>query len=433
MKKDLLPEMNKKYNTVALYVIVVALIIVAVVFAFVFISPISSFCARVVDLLSPVLYGFTFAYVMCPLCNLLDSWFLKLIGTKKIHKFTNPIVKRLGIIFTYIIVIAAIIGFVAVIIPEVSASFKDFTENYDLYYKSTEKFIKNTFDSIASTSRFIPVELAGRIETALTEILHTTLDKSVTIIADLSPILLKNISNFAFEIFNIALGFVISIYMLAERKRFARQGRKLIYGLLPDKAACALDAGFKQTHKIFGGFITGKIVDSLIIGVLCYIGMVLLKIPNAALVSLIVGVTNIIPYFGPFFGAIPSAIIIFFNDPLKALVFVVFILVLQQVDGNIIGPAILKESVGVSALWIVASLLVMGGLFGVTGMIIAVPLFALTSSAIAALCNARLKSKGYTVTEKGVYKEIVDDRSLYGDEFEDVEYSLQNSEDSQQQ
>ena len=356
MWKDFRPEMNKKYNTIAAYTLVVALIIVAVVMLAVFIVPISGFFSKVLDLLSPVFYGFAFAYVLCPLCNWLDKYFYKLMGDKKIHRFLNPILKKLSIVVTYIVVVVLFIGFFNIVIPEVRESANTFAETY----KDNIVKVDNFFNAIARKTGLLNSEPAKSLEKLVIEKLEEFSERAVNAVAEFSPVIITNVFGFAKELWNIVLGIIISIYMLSERKTFARQGKKLIYGLFSENTAIAIDEGFSKTHRIFGGFVGGKILDSAIIGVMCFIGLYFLKMPHAALVSIIVGATNIIPYFGPFIGAIPSFIIIFLDSPMKAIVFALFILALQQLDGNVIGPAILKETVGVSSFWIITSLLVMG-------------------------------------------------------------------------
>lgn len=419
MRRDLRPEMNKKYNTIALYTLVVALIIVSFVMAIVFSTPISVFFGKLFHILSPVLYGFIFAYVLCPACNFFDSYFHKLKGDKKIHKFVNPVADKAGIVITYILFVSALVGIVYIIIPQISDSFDNFYANYQIYIARADRFLTN----LVSSTRFIPEETAKTLETALIDFL----EKFVESIFAYSPKIINTVSGVAVEIWNIVLGVIISIYMLSERKTFARQGKKLLYGFLSAKNANAVYAGFRKTHEVFGGFVNGKLLDSLIIGIICFIGTSILSIPYAPLVSLIVGITNVIPYFGPFLGAIPSAIIVFLNDPVKSIVFVIFIFLLQQLDGNVIGPKILGQTIGVSSFWIITSLLVMGGLYGVTGMVLAVPLFALIRLAVSNLCHALLGKKGITVTDKGVDITVPEEMGDYDDDARgDGEYDVQN-------
>jgi predicted PurR-regulated permease PerM len=192
---------------------------------------------------------------------------------------------------------------------------------------------------------------------------------------------------------NLLIGIIVSIYVLLEKEHFAAQGKMIIYALFKTRPANVIIETLRESNRIFGGFIMGKIIDSMIIGLLCFIGLSILKMPYTLLVSVIVGVTNVIPFFGPYFGAIPSALLILFIDPMKCLYFLIFIIILQQIDGNIIGPAIIGDSTGLSAFWVIFSILGGGGLFGLVGMLIGVPTFAVIYYIIRTYIEYRLTSK----------------------------------------
>ena len=175
---------------------------------------------------------------------------------------------------------------------------------------------------------------------------------------------------------NLFIGLVVAIYLLSGRKKFKKQGKLILYSLFKERWANKIVEEIRFADRVFSGFIGGKLLDSAIIGVICYAGMMVLGLPYAILISVIVGVTNIIPFFGPYIGAIPSAIILLTVSPMSCLIFVIFIVILQQVDGNIIGPKILGSSTGLSGIWVLFSILFFGGLFGFVGMLIGVPVFA---------------------------------------------------------
>ena len=193
---------------------------------------------------------------------------------------------------------------------------------------------------------------------------------------------------------------IISIYLLIDKEKFFALGKKVTASLFNEKHTRVILDLAKRTNLTFGRFIGGKIVDSAIIGVLTFIILTIFKMPYVLLISVIIGITNVIPFFGPFIGAIPSAIIILFVSPIQAIWFLVIVLVIQQVDGNIIGPKILGDSIGISAFWILFSILVAGKLFGLVGMIIGVPMFALIYSIIKDVIEARLKYKGLPIETK---------------------------------
>ena len=215
--------------------------------------------------------------------------------------------------------------------------------------------------------------------------------------------LLPQILNYGLAIGNGLIGAVTavisSVYMLAGKDRLLRQLRKAVLALLPlPRARSVLDV-CSHANRVFGDFIIGKIIDSSIIGVLCFVCMLLLRLPFAVLISVIVGVTNIIPFFGPFIGAVPSILILLIVDPIAALKFAVFVLLLQQFDGNILGPKILGNSTGLSALWVLVAIIVSGGLFGFAGMVVGVPLFAVRYALASSFFSRRLREKG--IDEEG--------------------------------
>jgi len=184
---------------------------------------------------------------------------------------------------------------------------------------------------------------------------------------------------------NLVIGIIVAVYMLASRKRFVQQAKLVLYSVFKPVWAGRIIEEIQYADKMFGGFINGKIMDSAIIGVLCYIGCLIFKFPSALLVSVIIGVTNVIPFFGPFIGAIPATLLILIQNPIKALWFLLFVLVLQQVDGNIIGPKILGNTTGLSSFWVLFAILLFGGLWGFAGMIVGVPLFAVIYDVIKKL------------------------------------------------
>jgi hypothetical protein len=204
---------------------------------------------------------------------------------------------------------------------------------------------------------------------------------------------------------DVAIGIIICIYALNSKDAFKAQTKKLAFSLLKKREAAILIKEMAFINKTFSAFISGKIIDSLIIGTICFIGMHILGLPYVILISVIVGVTNIIPFFGPFIGAIPSTIIMLTVDPIKALYFVIFILILQQLDGNVIGPKILGDSTGLPSFWVMFAIIVGGGMFGFVGMIVGIPAFAVIYTYVTRYVNHRLKSKGLPIETK-VYKEV---------------------------
>ena len=223
--------------------------------------------------------------------------------------------------------------------------------------------------------------------------------------------------NFVSEILSFLIGLIVSIYILFSKETFSAQSKKIVYAVFRTDHANMILHLTKKSNEIFGGFIIGKIIDSLIIGVLCFFGLTILKMPYILLISVIVGVTNVIPFFGPYIGAIPSTILILLNNPIKGVYFLIFILVLQQLDGNVIGPKILGNSTGLSAFWVVFSILIGGGLFGFVGMIMGVPTFAVIYYIITMLINHLLEKKKLPLlTSQYGEKSYVDDYGRFVEE-----------------
>ena len=238
--------------------------------------------------------------------------------------------------------------------------------------------------------------------------------------------LTSGVINIVNEVMNVLIGIIVSVYVLFSKEKFNAQAKKAVYALMtPPHANLTLHIVTKS-NQIFGGFMIGKVIDSMIIGVLCYIGTAILKMPYALLVSVIVGVTNVIPFFGPYIGAIPCIILIGLADPLKGLYFAIFILLLQQLDGNVIGPKILGDSTGLSAFWVIFSILLGGGLFGFIGMVMGVPTFAVIYYIVEMLINYKLEkrnlptrtqcydNKSY-VTDDGTYVPVKEQEELQQD------------------
>ena len=194
-------------------------------------------------------------------------------------------------------------------------------------------------------------------------------------------------------LFNTIIGLIVSVYVLMEKEKFIGQSKKIIYAIFKPERGNIIVRTVRKSNQIFGGFITGKILDSVIIGVICYVVLLIMNMPYTVLVSVIVGVTNVIPFFGPYIGAIPSFIIIALANPLQGLYFLIFIIILQQFDGNILGPKILGNSTGLSSFWVVFAILIGGGMFGVPGMILGVPTFAVIYYIVRNIVNYFLRKR----------------------------------------
>ena len=322
---------------------------------------------KIVDILMPFIYGGVIAYLLRPMCNFYSEQFQKLL------KYRHP--RRAEALAIGGSVLTGFLAVYALIIMIAPQLYRNMASLWVTIPEKVDQFIAwatQTFGTNEVLIHYFDLSYEA-IYSALDNWADTTLVPYVSsIVSGVGSSIWSVLVFFK----NLLIGIIVAIYLLASRKRFSRQGVMVIRSLLKPRWAELVLEEIAYIDRMFGGFIDGKIVDSAIIGVLCYIGCAVFKFPNALLVSVIVGITNVIPFFGPFLGAIPAIILILLEDPMKALWFSLFILALQQLDGNVIGPKILGNHTGVSSFWVLFSILLFGGLWGLVGMIIAVPLFA---------------------------------------------------------
>ena len=244
------------------------------------------------------------------------------------------------------------------------------------------------------------INLSDNIQNTLNENWNDFVNYIIKFVTNLIPVLGSMLAGVASSIWNIVLGLIVSIYLLIDKEKFIGLFRKVIYAIFPlEHAKNILKLG-QRSNETFGKFLSGKILDSFIIGVITFIVLAIFNMPYSLLVSIIVGITNIIPFFGPFIGAVPSVILILFVSPIKAAWFILIIIIIQQVDGNLIGPKILGNSIGISAFWILFSILVFAKLLGIVGMIIGVPLFAIVYALLKELVENKLRKKGLKTETK---------------------------------
>ena len=329
-------------------------------------------------ILMPFIYGAVIAYLLKPVCNSIES-FLRRFIPEKMNGLINALSVALTILFGLLLVYALVMMIVPQLITSVTT----------LYYTAQANITR--FMNWANHLEFIEnneqiMELLNSAYAALNTNLDTWIKNT------LLPSMQNIVSGAAIGVLNVVtvaknliIGIIVAVYMLASRKRFVQQGKLVLHSIVRPRWAQLITEEVKYADKMFGGFINGKIMDSAIIGVLCYIGCLIFKFPSALLVSVIIGVTNVIPFFGPFIGAIPATLLILIQNPIKALWFVLFVLVLQQLDGNIIGPKILGNTTGLSSFWVLFAILLFGGLWGFVGMIVGVPLFAVIYDVIKKL------------------------------------------------
>ncbi len=356
---------------------------------------IKGFINRIFQITSPILCGVILAYLFIPILNGIEK---KIIipffaYTRRGKKMVNRrLVRNCSVTSTIFVILALLYGFFALIIPQIYMSISSIIGQYNTYVNN----LINWIDQILSLNP----DLDKLVQSAFVE--YSDLFKNwvnSNILPQLENIL-KSLSNGVFGFLNglldLIIGFIISIYLMSSKETFVGQAKKIIYAIFSiDKANIIIDE-VRFAHKTFIGFIGGKIVDSIIIGFLCFGGTTLLGIEYSLLISIIIGVTNMIPYFGPFIGAIPSTLLVLMIDPKLALYFVIFIIILQQFDGNILGPKILGEYTGISSFWVIFAITIFGGIFGIVGMFIGVPVFAIIYVMIKRVIARMLEQKGLT-------------------------------------
>lgn len=375
-------EWNRKYTTIAVYAFIV---LASAGLFFIILSGLSEFTRAIgnyISILYPFLYGFVIAYILNFFMIFAEKWLNK--TTLKNEKFNQPR-KVLSLILAYFFAGAFIALFLAFILPQLISSITGLVRELPRYIENISTFINQLSETYTLDPRIVQFLNERWIE------LGDTLNN---LAKDILPLTLEFLRNTAMSIWNIFLGIVISLYLLADKKKFMATGKKVIYGLLnPLHAAKVLEL-LGRTQRIFSKFLVGKVLDSLIVGIIAFVVLSVFKMPYVILISFIIAVTNIIPFFGPFIGAVPSFIIIFFVSPIQALWFLLFVFLLQQLDGNYIGPKILGDSLGISSFWILFAILVGGKIMGFAGLIAGVPLFVLIYSIIKEYVEMKLKNKG---------------------------------------
>lgn len=285
--------------------------------------------------------------------------------------------------------------FVKFLLPQLIDSVVGLVNDIPSYITNTTNFVNEII---------MKLNIEDQYSQVLIDNFNSLVNYIIRFATNLIPALGGFLASVASSIWNVILGIIVSVYLLIDKEKLCALSKKITYGLFPESYADEIIKLVDRSNYTFGRFLVGKIIDSLIIGVLTFIILTIFKMPYTILVSVIVGITNIIPFFGPFIGAIPSFIIILFVSPVQALWFLLIILFIQQLDGNVIGPKILGDSIGISAFWILFSILVAGKLLGIVGMIIGVPLFAIFYSIVKEFIESKLRKKGLKTETKEYMK-----------------------------
>ena len=385
-------NMNKKYTTIAVY----AFLVIAAAITFFFVISEHSVVGRMAGtffgLMTPFIYGAALAYVLNPVLNWLEKKVFPKVFGDRVSKRSR---RGLGVLLTFLFGCAVVALFLAVLIPQIVESIDNLAQSIYAFLPQAQSFLNDLIAQYGTNEMLVDVlSMLGVDISDPSMALQRLATRSYTFLTQVLPNLFGGVMRFTSGLLDVVVGIIIAIYLLLSKEIFYAQVKKLLFAFFPRRVAQATLNLTHDSNAIFCGFISGKILDSAIIGVLCFIGCSVLQMPYTVLVSFIVGVTNVIPYFGPFIGAIPSIFIIMIADPLKSLVFAVFVLILQQLDGNIIGPKILGDSTGLSAFWVIFAVTFFGGLFGFVGMLIGVPTFAVIYALVRNFAEFKLGKKG---------------------------------------
>lgn len=367
-------------------------------FFFIFkISVIGSFVGKLISILRPILVGLIIAYLLVPIAkffeNYIGRFFVKLCRLKKSGK---KLARATSIILALILFIVIIGLLLWLIVPQVIDSVVSIATELPAQIQGIVDWI---------TKQFSENELFASLAEALIKFGNDWAEQDMlATFTTWAGQIAAGIVKTAYFLWDFIIGLMVTIYVLASRERFAAQAKKALFATFKTKHAERIIEVTKTANYVFSGFISGKLLDSAIIGVLCFIGVTILGMPYPVLLAVIVGVTNVIPVFGPYIGAVPCTLIVFMKSPIQAFYFLIFIIALQAFDGNILGPKILGDSTGLSPFWVVFAIVLGGGLFGVTGMIIGVPTFAVIYFLLEEWTVQRLKAKNLP-TSTGSYME----------------------------
>ena len=366
--------MNSSQRKNILLTIAASAAVICVVVLFFFrTSVFAGALSRALSILMPFIYGAVIAYLMHPVCSRLEKLLIRFFDRKGTGK-RRGMVRTASIALSTILLLAVLTLLLLAVVPELINSISGLISQLPGVIQQFQAWTAS-LDNGETTH-----ELVTMIQSAT----NTVYEKLQSFLkSDLLPTLQALMTNMTSSfrglfsvVKNFGLGCIISSYILGSWERFGMQLKMGVYAIFPEKAADWIMKEIRFTDEMFSGFIIGKIVDSLIIGVICFIFVSIVKMPYAMLVSIIVGVTNVIPFFGPYLGAIPSALLVLTVSPGKCIVFLIFIIILQQLDGNVIGPMILGDRLGLSGFWILFSILVFGSLWGIVGMLVGAPIFA---------------------------------------------------------
>lgn len=368
-------------------------------------SVLVSAVAKLFNILSPFIWGLVITYLLTPLMRRLQKNvfgpFAARLYSKNSKSDGSKLARGLSVLTAEIVFLLIIAAVIYLIVPQVYTSLETIVLSSSEYIAQLGAWIERLLQDFPEVMEYV-MNVINSVGTEITEWVRTTLLPELgSIVTNVTA----GVYYVLMGIYNLLIGIIASVYILANVDSLSAHSKKLLYCLFSVDTAEKIREATRFVDKTFNGFIIGKILDSAIIGLICYVVCALLKMPYALLVSVIVGITNIIPFFGPFIGAVPSALIILMVDPIKCLIFILFIILLQQLDGNYIGPKILGNTVGINGFWVMFSIIFGAGLFGFWGMLLGVPVFVVIYTAITNAVNKKLRKSGLP-TETAQYADI---------------------------
>ncbi|MGN1345676.1 MAG: AI-2E family transporter [Eubacteriales bacterium] len=381
---------NKKYSQIAFYVTLILLGVTTFYFLISNLGGIGAFLKKVLNVMSPLIYGFVIAYILLPFMRFCERKILRFRpGSAAEKKLKRPLGVLMSMIFFFVLVTV----FLGLIVPQVGRSFMELESQISGYVSAAQNMVDKLIREFPlfngqyeNLSEFLDVN-------EITTDLKSFISNFYGFLEMGANYVISYAGKFVIEVKNALIGVIVAVYLLLAKEKLVAKCKRLLAAFLSRRHYLNFINLVRFTDKTVGGFILGKLIDSVIIGLLTFLVMSIIGMPFTPLISVIIGLTNIIPFFGPFIGAIPSAFIIFIADPPMTLWFVLMILIIQQLDGNIIGPRILGQSTGLSSLAVLISITVAGGFFGVAGMILGVPAAAVICALVRQKTDSRLRAK----------------------------------------
>ena len=381
---------NRKYLTVCLYAILVVLASVLIIKAVIDWDNVVAHIKTSISVLSPFLWGAFIAFLINPLVKLFDH---KIFGRIKPLKNHDKPRKMLSLLISYLLVIFVVVIMFVYLLPQIGSSLTEIVNQVPTWLTQVN-------NSLLHFEEEHPDFDYDMINDFFNSITPQLMDFSKNIVTNVVPVIFTTSISVVKGLLNVLIAFIVSVYMVSDKKLLARGFKRVLYSVASERTGDKIMETLRECYHIFSQFVLGKTVDSFIIGWICFFCMTILKLPFTPIISLIVGITNMIPYFGPFIGAVPGIVLILMVDPIKAIIFTVLIVVIQQFDGLYLGPRILGETVGLRPLWIIFAITIGGSMAGVIGMFLGVPVVAVLAYLLDKLLDKLVRKKNIDISRK---------------------------------